>query len=72
MAASVGLAVPQAATLMMKAADDIDRLGGENAKLREYAKLMHDHIKECCDACGECGICDVDALTRLLEIEVDE
>ena len=42
----------------------------ENAKLREYAKLMHDHIKECCDACGERGICDVDALMRKLGIEV--
>ena len=43
----------------------------ENAKLREYAKLMHGHIKECCDACGECGFCDIDALTRELGIEVD-
>lgn len=38
----------------------------ENAKLREYAKLMYGHIKECCDACGERDICDVDALTRSL------
>ena len=50
----------------------IDSLAAENAKLREYAKLMHGHIKECCDACGERGICDVDALTRSLGIEVDE
>lgn len=34
MAESVGLAMPQAATLMMGAADTIDRLGAENAKLR--------------------------------------
>ena len=35
MAESVGLEVPQAATLMMEAADTIDRLDAENAKLRE-------------------------------------
>ena len=35
MAESVGLEVPQAATLMMEAADAIDRLDAENAKLRE-------------------------------------
>lgn len=46
-------------------------LQAENTKLREYAKLMHGHIKECCDACGERGICDVDALTRSLGIEVN-
>jgi len=34
MAESVGLEVPQAATLMMGAADTIDALGAENAKLR--------------------------------------
>lgn len=45
-------------------------LKAENAKLREYAKLMHTHIKVCCDACGECGFCDIDALTRELGIEV--
>lgn len=48
----------------------IDQLNDENAKLREYAQVMHFHIKECCDACGERGICDVDALTRELRIEV--
>ena len=51
--------------------ETIDRLKAENAKLREYAKLMHTHIKVCCDACGECGFCDIDALTRELGIEVD-
>lgn len=50
--------------------ETIDRLKAENAKLREYAKLMHTHIKVCCDACGECGFCDIDALTRELGIEV--
>ena len=34
---------------------ECDRLRDENAKLREYAKLMRTHIKVCCDACGECG-----------------
>lgn len=43
----------------------------ENAKLRKYAKLMHGHINECCNACGERCICDIDALTRELGIEVD-
>lgn len=37
MAESVGLAMPQAATLMMEAADTIDRLDAENARLREFA-----------------------------------
>ena len=50
---------------------ELDELRDGNAKLREYAKLMHGHIKECCDACGERDICDVDALTRSLGIEVD-
>lgn len=49
---------------------ECDRLRDENAKLREYAKLMRTHIKVCCDACGECGFCDIDALTRELGIEV--
>lgn len=48
------------------------RLVDENSKLRKYAKLIHDHIKECCDACGEHDICDIDALTRSLGIEVSE
>lgn len=50
---------------------DIADLADENAKLRKYAKLMHDHINECCNACGERCICDIDALTRELGIEVD-
>ena len=45
MSESVGLAMPQAATLMMGAADAIDRLDAENAKLRErcadlYAEMI--------------------------------
>lgn len=35
-AESVGLAMPQAATLMMGAADTIDRLDAENARLRKF------------------------------------
>lgn len=50
----------------------IDKADAENAKLRKYAKLMHDHINECCNACGERCICDIDALTRELGIEVEE
>ena len=45
MAVSVGLDMPQAATLMMGAADAIDDLASENAKLRElcadlYAEMI--------------------------------
>lgn len=36
MAGSVGLAVPQAATLMMGAADTIEGFDAENAKMREF------------------------------------
>lgn len=49
---------------------EAERLKVENTKLREYGKLMHNHIKVCCDACGECGFCDIDALTRELGIEM--
>lgn len=38
MAVSVGLDMPQVATLMMGAADAIDRLDAENAKLCELAE----------------------------------
>lgn len=44
MAESVGLEVPQAATLMMEAADAIERLEVENAKLRELVEDMLDCI----------------------------
>ena len=40
MAESVGLEVPQAATLMMGAADAIDRLDAENAKLRDLCEWL--------------------------------
>ena len=54
MAASVGLEVPQAATLMMGAADAIDRLDAENAKLREeFNKMDVWHSKELTAAMAE-------------------
>ena len=49
-----------------------NQLKAENAKLRKYAKLMHDHINECCNACGERCICDIDALTRELGAEAPD
>lgn len=55
MAASVGLEVPQAATLMMEAADtiwelrdDLQRANAENAKLRELAVLNWEWAHSCC------------------------
>lgn len=40
MAESIGLEVPQAATLMMEAADTVDRLDAENARLQELVRYM--------------------------------
>jgi len=41
MSESVGLAMPQAATLMMEAADTIDRLDVRNFKLRrQFMEIM--------------------------------
>ena len=59
MSESVGLAMPQAATLMMEAADTIlslrDRaqeLQAENAKLRELVKnMVLSHHMELCPVC---------------------
>lgn len=46
-AESVGLAMPQAATLMMEAADTIDQLAAENAKLRgQYEAVIDDYRSE--------------------------
>lgn len=42
MAESIGLAMPQAATLMMGAADAIEGIESENANLRELVKDMCD------------------------------
>lgn len=73
-AESVGLEVPQAATLMMGAADAIDRLDAENAKLRELVR----HLRECTrhNVCAACkyagGVCDFDYDLRELGIEVNE
>ena len=55
MAVSVGFAMPQAATLMMEAADTIDCLDAENAKLRELLGI----VVHCCnevDGCDTCGL----------------
>ena len=49
MAASVGMEIPQAATLMMSAADTIDRLDAENAKLRELCKAWREFAYELFD-----------------------
>ena len=40
MAESVGLAMPQATTLMMEAADTIDHLDAKNAKLRDLCEWL--------------------------------
>lgn len=69
MAASVGLAVPQAATLMMGAADAIDRLDADNAKLR---KLV-DGLTWCCENFGcrqECPLYDVSEPDPCLEVSI--
>jgi hypothetical protein len=62
MAESVGLAMPQAATLMMEAADtiwqlrdDLQRANVENAKLRE---LVRDY--ERCTMHADCSMCEYD------------
>ena len=57
----------------------VDGFTSENAKLRKYAKLMHGHIKGCCDVCDEyyCSswdedneCCVFDSYMRELGIEV--
>lgn len=59
--------------------ESIGRVEERCAKLREYAKLMHDHIKECCDCCDEwyCSnwdedneCCRFDTMMRVCGIEV--
>lgn len=85
MAESVGLEVPQAATLMMEAADTIYRLDAENAKLREFIGLKETCWKYVgwCNECPYNGVDDehddcnctvrekVSSLARELGIEVD-
>ena len=63
MAESLGLAIPQAATLMMNAADVIDRLSGENTELRELVSALEDCRHTYCGDCvrwdysnGECSL----------------
>lgn len=75
MAESVGLAVPQAATLMMGAADTIDRLDAENAKLRkllldclEFPHLMH---RQMAARYYELGLIGRDEARELCWVEVD-
>ena len=51
MAESLGLAIPQAATLMMNAADVIDRLSGENTELRELVSALEDCRHTYCGDC---------------------
>ena len=60
--------------------ESIGRVEERCAKLREYAKLMHDHIKDCCDYCDEwyCSnwdedneCCRFDTMMRVCGIEVD-
>lgn len=62
MAESMGLAVPQAATLMMGAADTIDRLDAKNAKLRsicaEVAGILFNLDVD------YCGLCDRDSINH--------
>ena len=82
MAESVGLEGPQTATLMMGAADAIDRLDAENAKLRGLVCHMYECMGNIdadgnheCDSCeydNEEGKCDYERRMRELGIEVDE
>lgn len=46
MAESVGLEIPKVATLMMEAADIIDRLDTENAQLRELVRDLWPFVKD--------------------------
>ena len=50
MAVSVGLDMPQAATLMMGAADAIEGLESENAKLRELVARAYKTARMMCEA----------------------
>lgn len=81
MAASVGLEVPQAATLMMDAADTIWELRGmvhreraENAKLRELLRAAY-NCTNAGPSCLECrmvaGGCTLLSAMRELGVEVD-
>ena len=70
MAESVGLAMPQAATLMMGAADAIDRLDGENAKLREELQAHTTHAVVYADESTDCatGYCTCELCGRAIDM----
>lgn len=58
MAESVGLAVPQAATLMMGAADAIEGLEAEKDRLRELVRDMNGFIRSMDEDCGDITFSD--------------
>lgn len=68
MAESVGLAMPQAATLMMGAADAIDRLNSENVKLQEENLILRKYAFTAlsalsyCDCCPYVDCCDIETV----------
>ena len=43
----------KALAVMGELQEESERLKAENARLREYAKLMHGHIKDSCNVCDE-------------------
>lgn len=71
MAESVGLAMPQAATLMMGAADAIDHLDAENAKLRELVSDSASLLDATCDTYYESDYHAIIERARELGVEVD-
>ena len=83
MAESVGLAMPQAATLMMEAADTIwelrDSVHRERAEADRLRELVRIAVKHCdsgtCDGCpimGDDESCPYSDMARELGVEVDE
>ena len=82
MAESVGLAVPQAATLMMEAADTILELRGSVHRERGEADRLRELVRaawRCIHtgaSCSDCrlvaGGCTLQTAMRELGIEVDE
>ena len=82
MAMSVEMEIPQAATLMMGAADTIDRLDAENAKLRELVHELWEGYNDppCEDcplkdklACADCPICarEAEVIDRMRELGIE-
>ena len=82
MAESVGLAMPQAATLMMGAADTIwelrDSVHRERAEADRLRELVRIAVKHCdsgtCDGCpimGDDESCPYSDMARELGVEVD-